>query len=155
MLIAQIGADSEAVRHTAEQVDLPGLAGLDEGSLGLVAELGGEDLVDFCSVSLVLFRWGVGFVFSRSEEDATLRTGSSNGKGTLDSAQFLMGDERRVSRVSDVDLAGLQEAADILREISHPASWISLTRQKRDIPSRQSSNPPHQSSSRPMSHGHT
>lgn len=46
--VAQVGADGEAVRNTAEQVDLPGLAGLDQGVLGLVAELGGEDLVDLC-----------------------------------------------------------------------------------------------------------
>lgn len=32
---------------TAVEVDLPGLAGLDEGVLRLVTELGGEDLVDF------------------------------------------------------------------------------------------------------------
>lgn len=43
--IAQIGAHAEAVRHPAEQVDLPGLAGLDQSLLGLVAELGGEDRV--------------------------------------------------------------------------------------------------------------
>lgn len=43
------------------------------------------------------------------------RTGSSNGERTLDSAEFLVGNERRVSRVPDIDLARLQEAADILR----------------------------------------
>lgn len=48
MLVAQVSADSEPVRHAAEQVDLPGLAGFDEGFFGFVAELGGEDLVDFC-----------------------------------------------------------------------------------------------------------
>jgi hypothetical protein len=36
------------VRDTAEQVDLPGLGGLDESLLGLVAELGGEDGVGLC-----------------------------------------------------------------------------------------------------------
>lgn len=36
------------MRDATVEVDLPGLAGLDEGVLGLVAELGGEDLVDFC-----------------------------------------------------------------------------------------------------------
>lgn len=74
MLVAQVGADGEAVRHTAVQVDLPGLAGFDQGLFGLVAELGGEDLVDFCFVcreSVVLLRgmilsgdymkWGKGF----------------------------------------------------------------------------------------------
>lgn len=34
--------------YTAEQVDLPGVAGLNEGVFGLVAELGGEDVVGFC-----------------------------------------------------------------------------------------------------------
>lgn len=47
-LNVQVAPDGEAVRHTAEQVDLPGVAGLDEGVLGLVAELGGEDGVGFC-----------------------------------------------------------------------------------------------------------
>lgn len=42
-LDVQITADSEAVGHTAEEVDLPGVAGLDEGVFGFVAELGGED----------------------------------------------------------------------------------------------------------------
>lgn len=36
------------MRDPAEKVDLPGLAGLDESGLGLVAELRGEDLVDLC-----------------------------------------------------------------------------------------------------------
>ena len=48
--LADVGADSETVGDTAEQVDLPGLASLDEGVLGLVAELGGEDLVDLFGV---------------------------------------------------------------------------------------------------------
>lgn len=43
VLITQIGAHSEAVRYATEQVDLPGLTGLDEGFFGFVAELGGED----------------------------------------------------------------------------------------------------------------
>lgn len=38
---------------TAEQVDLPGLASLDQSLLGLVAELGGEDGVDLCGDSLI------------------------------------------------------------------------------------------------------
>lgn len=50
MRIAQVSADGEPVRDTAVEGDLPGLAGLDEGVLGLVAELGGEDLVDFCTM---------------------------------------------------------------------------------------------------------
>jgi hypothetical protein len=44
--VAQIGAHSEAVTDTAEQVDLPWLASLDEGLLGLVTKLGSEDRVD-------------------------------------------------------------------------------------------------------------
>lgn len=32
--------------HTTEEVDLPPLAGLGQDILGLVAELGGEDVVD-------------------------------------------------------------------------------------------------------------
>lgn len=32
---------------SAEEVDLPGLASFDQSILGLMAELGGEDLVDF------------------------------------------------------------------------------------------------------------
>jgi hypothetical protein len=42
------------VGDTAEQVDLPGVAGLDEGVLGLVAELGGEDGVGFCGVGMLV-----------------------------------------------------------------------------------------------------
>lgn len=46
--VAQVSADGEAVRDATVEVDLPGLAGLDEGVLRFVAELGGENLVDFC-----------------------------------------------------------------------------------------------------------
>lgn len=35
------------MRDTAVKGDLPRLASLDEGVLGFVTELGGEDLVDF------------------------------------------------------------------------------------------------------------
>lgn len=48
VLVAHVAADSEAVGDTAEEVDLPGLAGLDQDILGLVTELSGEDLVDLC-----------------------------------------------------------------------------------------------------------
>lgn len=51
--LAQIGADGETVNDTAEQVDLPRLAGLDKGALGLVAQLRGEDLVSFCGIEAV------------------------------------------------------------------------------------------------------
>lgn len=44
--------------HTAEQVDLPGVSSLNEGVLGFVAELGGEDGVDFW-ILLVLWLWGL------------------------------------------------------------------------------------------------
>lgn len=47
VLVAQVGAHGESVGDAAEEVDLPGLGGLDQDALGLVAELGGEDLVDF------------------------------------------------------------------------------------------------------------
>jgi CRISPR/Cas system endoribonuclease Cas6 (RAMP superfamily) len=47
VLVAQIGTDSETMRNTAEQVDLPRLAGLFQSLLGFMAELGSEDIVDF------------------------------------------------------------------------------------------------------------
>lgn len=47
-LVAQVGADGEAVRHTAEEVNLPGLSGLDQSLLRLVAKLSGEDGVGLC-----------------------------------------------------------------------------------------------------------
>lgn len=52
-------------------------------------------------------------------------TSSGDGEGTLDSAELFVGDEGRVGRVSDVDLAGLQKAADILdkRKVSEPSSY--------------------------------
>lgn len=43
-----------------------------------------------------------------------LHTGGGDGERTLDCAQFLVGDERRVRTVADIDLARLQEASDIL-----------------------------------------
>lgn len=47
-LVIQISTDSEAVANTAEEVDLPRLARLDQSVLGLMTELGGEDAVGFC-----------------------------------------------------------------------------------------------------------
>lgn len=44
--VAQISADSEAMVDTTEQVDLPLLASLGQGLLGLVTELGSEGRVD-------------------------------------------------------------------------------------------------------------
>lgn len=46
--IAQIGAHSEAVADTAEQVDLPRLGSLDKSLLGLMTKLGSEDRVGLC-----------------------------------------------------------------------------------------------------------
>lgn len=43
------------------------------------------------------------------------RTGSSDGEGTLNSAEFLVGDEGGVGSETNVDLVGLQEAGDVLR----------------------------------------
>lgn len=48
VLIGEVCADGEPVTHAAVQVDLPALVGLGEDLLGLVAELGREDLIDFC-----------------------------------------------------------------------------------------------------------
>lgn len=59
MLVAQVSANREPVRHAAEQVDLPGLAGLDESIFRFVAELGGEDLIDFCLKSGALALFGM------------------------------------------------------------------------------------------------
>jgi hypothetical protein len=52
-----VTTNSEAVDDAAEQVDLPRLGGLDEGLLGLVAELGGEDRVGLCWELAMCFRY--------------------------------------------------------------------------------------------------
>lgn len=44
----------------------------------------------------------------------TKLTSSSDGEGALDGAEFLVRDERGVSGVADVNLAGLEETADVL-----------------------------------------
>lgn len=44
-LVTQVTTDSEAVGDTAEQVDLPRLASLDQSLLRLVTKLSGEDRV--------------------------------------------------------------------------------------------------------------
>ena len=41
-------------------------------------------------------------------------TGSSDGERALNGTKLLVGDERRVCVVANVDLAGLQEAVDVL-----------------------------------------
>jgi hypothetical protein len=46
--ILQVSAHTEAVANAAEEVNLPRLGSLDKNILGLVTELGGEDLVDLC-----------------------------------------------------------------------------------------------------------
>lgn len=46
--VAQIGAHSETVADTAEQVDLPRQSSLDENILRLMTKLGSEDRVDLC-----------------------------------------------------------------------------------------------------------
>jgi len=107
--VAQVGTDGETVSDTAVEVDLPGLAGLDEGVLGFVTELGGEDLVDFCR----------DFSYCRRDKRVyrvlqVKHTRSSNGQRTSDATEFLVGDERGVSSVADVEPAVLQEAADVL-----------------------------------------
>lgn len=71
-----IAANCKAVGHAAEQVDLPWVTGLNEGVLGFMTELGGEDGVDFW-ILLVLWLFGL-----KVKE----HTGSSNGQGALDSA---------------------------------------------------------------------
>jgi hypothetical protein len=44
-------------------------------------------------------------------------TSSSNGEGALDSAELLVGHERGMGRETNVDLVGLQVAADVLTAI--------------------------------------
>jgi hypothetical protein len=46
--------------------------------------------------------------------DYDVLTSSSDGEGSLNSTKLLVGDKRGVSGVTDVDLAGLQVAADVL-----------------------------------------
>lgn len=110
MRIGQVSADGEPVRDTAVEGDLPGLAGLDEGVLGLVAELGGEDLVDFCMMLKRLLT----IIINCRRKLVEGRTRSGNGQRTSDATKILMSDERGVSGVTDVELAVFQEAADIL-----------------------------------------
>jgi hypothetical protein len=46
-----VTAHRETVLHASVQIDLVGLAGLAQNALGLVAVLGGPDVIDFCKVS--------------------------------------------------------------------------------------------------------
>jgi hypothetical protein len=105
VLVAQVGTDSEAVGDTAVQVDLPGVSGLDQDLLGLVAERCCEDVVDFFMGSLLALS---------SKLLADLLTSSADRQGTGDGRKFLLGDERGVGGISDIDLARLQETADVL-----------------------------------------
>ena len=54
-LVTQIGADGESVRDTTMEANMPRLTSLIENILRLVSELGGEDLIDFYSISLAIF----------------------------------------------------------------------------------------------------
>lgn len=75
-LVVDITTDSETVRNAGEQVDLEGLARLDEDLLGSVAELGGENTVG-------------------------LRGG--DGERAADGGKLVLLDERGVGDVADVD----------------------------------------------------
>lgn len=73
VLVAEVGTDREAMRDAAEKVDLPGLAGLDEGVLGLMAELSGENLVDLCRlVSLRTYQLRDGLTYEMRQWTADL-----------------------------------------------------------------------------------
>jgi hypothetical protein len=87
VLVAQVGTDSEAVGDTA------------------VAERCCEDVVDFFMGSLLALS---------SKLLADLLTSSADRQGTGDGRKFLLGDERGVGGISDIDLARLQETADVL-----------------------------------------
>jgi hypothetical protein len=105
VLVAQVGTDSEAVGDTAVQVDLPRISGLDQDLLGLMAEGGCEDVVDFFIGSTLALL---------STHKADLLTSSADRQGASDGGKFLLGDERGVGGISDINLAGLQETADVL-----------------------------------------
>ena len=125
--VAQVGADGESVGNTAVEVDLPGLTGLAQGFLGLVTELGGEDLVDFCGQS------GAG----SNMRERLGHTRSSNGQRTSDTTEFLVGDERGVSSVADVELSVLQEAADVLQPLSALILFLLISNKPLTLPPKQ------------------
>lgn len=85
-LLGQVAAHAEAVDDVAVQVDLVGLAGLLQDLLGLVALLGGEDLVGL---------------------------GGGDGQRTRDGGQLVLVDEGGVGEVADLD-AVLVVAGDVL-----------------------------------------
>jgi hypothetical protein len=113
-LNVQITADGEAVGDAAEEVDLPGVTGLDQGVLRLVAELGGEDGIGLCRRCInnmpLHLGWKVNIVGGKGKP-----TGSSNGEGALNSAKLLVSDEGGVGSETNIDLVGLQEAGDVLK----------------------------------------
>ena len=86
-------------------------------------------------------------------------TSSSNGEGALDSAELLVGHERGVGSETNVDLVGLQVAADVLTailafgHITMLGNWVFGSRLH--IPYRRSSNQQRRPSSHPESHGRT
>lgn len=86
-LAGEIGSYSKSVLNVRVQVDLEGLAGLDEDLLGAVSQVGGEDAVGLSG---------------------------SDGERTLDGLELLLLDERGVSDVADLD-TGLVVADNVLR----------------------------------------
>jgi hypothetical protein len=86
-LLARVTADREAVGDAAVQVDLVRVAALGQDLLGLVALLGGEDLV---------------------------RLGGSDGERALETGELLLVNERGVGEVADGD--GRVVASHVLRK---------------------------------------
>lgn len=86
-LLAGVAADGEAVHGLGVEVDLVGEAALGEDLLGLVAVLGGEDLV---------------------------RLGGGDGEGSLEAGELVLVYERGVGKVADRDLG--EVAGDVLKK---------------------------------------
>lgn len=87
--LGHIAADGETVLGTRVKEHLVGQAGLLENLLGLVALLGGEDLIGL---------------------------GGGDGQGTGNGGKFVLVDERGVGHVADVD-AVLVVAGNILERV--------------------------------------
>lgn len=66
-------------------------------------------------------------------------TSSGNGEGALDGTELLVGDERGVSRVTGVDLAGLEVTDDILRQLALSDSGLLFSGFERYVPCHRSS----------------
>jgi hypothetical protein len=75
-LVLEITAHSKSVFNVRVQVDLEGLASLNEDLLGTVSQVGGEEVVDLSG---------------------------GNGERSLDGLELILLDERGVSDVSDLD----------------------------------------------------